>query len=365
MDQFTELTPKQARFCAEYFVDFNATKAALRAGYSAGTALSGKLMTVPKIQQHLQQRGAKMHEEIHVTSQAVLEEIQKVAFASMGDFFDEHGKLKPMHQVDEGAKAALWHYTLSEDKQGNTTIKIRMANKLGALEKMARILNMYKRTAQEVNYIVVDGKRMNADDCIDDEEEARSQKQEARGTQADDHDGEIPTHEEIVEWMAAAREQGVMETERRLRAEYEEKIRLLEQGIRSQEQGRSSKSEGGGLKSENEPVGDLKNTGFSHPSGEQIVIGENTNNGGNGVGGKEKVRRAPLASPGWDAVPFNNIRAAALENKNTGFSHPVGEEGTRNKEQGEGVAVLEYPQKAEVRYPYAGAGWLGDGLSAG
>lgn len=34
----TELTPKQKRFIDEYLVDFNATKAAIRAGYSAKTA---------------------------------------------------------------------------------------------------------------------------------------------------------------------------------------------------------------------------------------------------------------------------------------------------------------------------------------
>ena len=36
----TELTPKQHRFCQEYMVDFNATKAAQRAGYSEKTAYS-------------------------------------------------------------------------------------------------------------------------------------------------------------------------------------------------------------------------------------------------------------------------------------------------------------------------------------
>jgi len=58
MDIFSTLSPKQALFCDEYFKDFNATQAALRAGYSQATALNGKLMTLPKIKYHLQQRGA-------------------------------------------------------------------------------------------------------------------------------------------------------------------------------------------------------------------------------------------------------------------------------------------------------------------
>ena len=34
----TLLTPKQRRFVAEYFIDLNATQAAIRAGYSPKTA---------------------------------------------------------------------------------------------------------------------------------------------------------------------------------------------------------------------------------------------------------------------------------------------------------------------------------------
>jgi len=34
------LTPKQLRFCQEYIIDFNATQAVIRAGYSKKTAYS-------------------------------------------------------------------------------------------------------------------------------------------------------------------------------------------------------------------------------------------------------------------------------------------------------------------------------------
>ena len=41
-----KLTPKQAAFAREYLVDRNATQAAIRAGYSAKTAVSGRLLAV-------------------------------------------------------------------------------------------------------------------------------------------------------------------------------------------------------------------------------------------------------------------------------------------------------------------------------
>ena len=38
MQTITDLTAKQEAFCEEYLIDLNATQAAIRAGYSAGTA---------------------------------------------------------------------------------------------------------------------------------------------------------------------------------------------------------------------------------------------------------------------------------------------------------------------------------------
>ena len=49
-----QLTIKQQLFCDEYLKDMNATRAALRAGYSAETAMNGSLMRKPKIKAHLE-----------------------------------------------------------------------------------------------------------------------------------------------------------------------------------------------------------------------------------------------------------------------------------------------------------------------
>jgi hypothetical protein len=189
MDHFSNLTPKQATFCDEFFKDFNATKAALRAGYSPATALNGHLMTLPKIKYHLQQRGAAAAEEAQVTHQMVLAELKKIAFANMGDFFDANGQMKPMQQVDAKSKAALLNYTVTEDKDGCTTIKIRMNNKLSALDKIAKHLKFYdaEHPAHDVKYWITDFASMDANDRYDDEayeggqmSEDGGQNQEAR-----------------------------------------------------------------------------------------------------------------------------------------------------------------------------------------
>jgi len=278
MDIFTELTPKQATFCAEYFKDFNATAAALRAGYSKATAQSGKLMTVPKIKQHLQERGAKFYEGLAVNNEAILAELNKMAFASMGSFFDEHGKIKPMHLVDEDAKASLLHYSFTEDKHGNTTIRIRMSNKLSALEKLTRLQNLCA-PPKEVKYIVVDREKMDEDDRIDDETIPKK----AVPVQPDYEE------EDVRRWIAEAREQAIYETEKRMRAEFALK--------ESSESGAGSQvvvgdnTNNGGDGGQNGGVVGVNNTDFYLPTSGGNVVGDNTNNGGNTNGDPVKKRR--------------------------------------------------------------------------
>lgn len=57
MERKSGLTSKQQRFCQEYLVDLNATKAAERAGYSMKTARSQgqRLLTNVDIQKTIQQ----------------------------------------------------------------------------------------------------------------------------------------------------------------------------------------------------------------------------------------------------------------------------------------------------------------------
>lgn len=52
------LTPKQERFCAEYLVDYNATQAAIRAGYSKKTAkqIGQENLTKPDLAEYIKKR---------------------------------------------------------------------------------------------------------------------------------------------------------------------------------------------------------------------------------------------------------------------------------------------------------------------
>lgn len=78
-----KLTEKQKRFCEEYLIDFNATQAALRAGYSQKTAYSigDENLRKPEIQSEIQFLIKKRSERTGINADSVIKELVKIAFA--------------------------------------------------------------------------------------------------------------------------------------------------------------------------------------------------------------------------------------------------------------------------------------------
>lgn len=167
------LTPKQQKFCDEYLTDFNASRAALAAGYSAGTALNGQLMQLPKIRLYIQQHTQAAAQKAQVGREDVLAELCKIAFANFGNYYLPNGNLKPMDGLTNDEKAALWQAKTNPD--GTTSVK--MYNKLVALEKIAKILNLYTAEVKqpETEVVYIDKQATTEDDYFDDAELKASQ----------------------------------------------------------------------------------------------------------------------------------------------------------------------------------------------
>lgn len=70
-----KLTLKQRRFIEEYLIDFNATQAAIRAGYSEKTAYSvgHENLSKPEIKSEIDRLTAQMTEKAIVTKEMVLQ----------------------------------------------------------------------------------------------------------------------------------------------------------------------------------------------------------------------------------------------------------------------------------------------------
>lgn len=153
------LNDKQRRFAQEYLVDLNATQAAIRAGYSEKTAKSqgNRLLTNADVAKAIQKGQAKREERTEITQDMVLQELARIGFADIrkavswgkspidveGENADPNGlgvypvELVPSTQIDDDTAAAVSEVSLTQ-----TGVKVKMHDKLSALEKIARHLGM-------------------------------------------------------------------------------------------------------------------------------------------------------------------------------------------------------------------------------
>ena len=94
------LTAKQQRFVAEYPIDLNATKAAIRAGYSEKTAAeqASRLLTNVKVAEAIQAAMKARSERTQIDADWVLKRLARDATADLADLYTEHGTLKPVHE---------------------------------------------------------------------------------------------------------------------------------------------------------------------------------------------------------------------------------------------------------------------------
>ena len=149
----------------------NATRAALRAGYSASTALNGQLMQLPKIRCYLQQRTGEVSRKARINQEMVLAELGKIAFSNMRNYYHSDGSLKGVHELTDDEAAALWCLKVTDGESGQSAF-IRLNNKLSALEKIARHLGFYQAEAaeeREKEYVVIDKEVLTDDDRFDDD----------------------------------------------------------------------------------------------------------------------------------------------------------------------------------------------------
>lgn len=136
-------TDRQVRFVEEYVIDKNATQAALRAGYSKKTAgvIGNENLKKPEIAAAIKVLLGKMAEESGISAERVLKEYAKIAFAEMSDFANWNGKtikLKDSKELTSEQRAAV-----AEVTQTQSGLKVKLHDKKGALDSLARHLGLF------------------------------------------------------------------------------------------------------------------------------------------------------------------------------------------------------------------------------
>jgi len=137
------LTAMQARFCREYIVDSNATKAAIRAGCStrSACAVASRWLTVDKISRAIEKHRGRLLARTDITVGRVLRERAAIAYFNPRTMFDEAGALLPINQMPEDAVRAI--AGMKFDPISGRLVDIRLNSKNGALDALDRILGLY------------------------------------------------------------------------------------------------------------------------------------------------------------------------------------------------------------------------------
>ena len=150
---------QRARFAHEYLKDYNGKQAAIRAGYSARSAESqaSVLLSEPKVAQLVADGQRKALQSADLSAARVLEEIRRVSFANMKDFWTGTGKnrrLKPIEELTEEQSACLASLEViiknAEAGDGKTdkVHKLKLWDKVRALEMLAKHFKLLTEMVQ-------------------------------------------------------------------------------------------------------------------------------------------------------------------------------------------------------------------------
>ena len=141
------LTAKQARFVEEYLVDLNAAAAARRAGYAhlRADAIGYENLRKPEIRSAIEAAQKARSASTGVTADRVVKELARIAFADARTVmtWGPNGVvLRDSETLSDEAAAIVAEVSETRSESGGS-IKLKLADKLSALDKLSRHLGMY------------------------------------------------------------------------------------------------------------------------------------------------------------------------------------------------------------------------------
>ena len=124
-----KLKPKQQRFVDEYCIDFNATQAAIRSGYSKKTACSigEENLRKPLIKQAIADKIKKKVQKTEITAELVLNGIKEIAFSKDAKHND---RLRAMELLGKYLKLFTDKIEQETKVTTNEPIKVEFADKM-------------------------------------------------------------------------------------------------------------------------------------------------------------------------------------------------------------------------------------------
>lgn len=142
------LADKERVFVEEYLVDLNCRQAAIRCGYQPDSASNSarKMLDKPNVAAAIDKALA---ERPGVTRARIVDELAKIAFANAGTFFKwgpDGVLIVDSDSLEDGDRAVISEVTETRsesDSRTTVTTKIKLHDKLAALEKLGKTMGMY------------------------------------------------------------------------------------------------------------------------------------------------------------------------------------------------------------------------------
>jgi phage terminase small subunit len=169
------LNARQQRFVLEYLLDLNATRAAIRAGYSKKTARQQgqRLLTNVDIQHAISEAIEERAERTRVEADRVVLELARLGLydpCDIAEWGPDGIRLKASGDISEDAARAVAHIRVAFTRYGRA-VTLRFADRLKALEMLGKHLGLFServevsgQAREPVRFIEVNGaKREDAD----------------------------------------------------------------------------------------------------------------------------------------------------------------------------------------------------------
>ncbi len=150
------MTDAQKRFCDEYLIDLNATRA-YKVAYpkckkdETANAASSRMLRNVKVQEYISEKQKEIEKRTEVTQDMVIKELAKIAFLDIRKLYTENGQLKNVADIDSDTAGAISSLETLEEYEGygddrekiGDTQKVKLLDKTKALELLGKHLGIF------------------------------------------------------------------------------------------------------------------------------------------------------------------------------------------------------------------------------
>lgn len=141
------MTKKQKRFVEEYLIDLNATRAAIRAGYSPDAAqqIGSENLSKPVIKNAIDRAIADRSRRTGINQDRVIQEIAKIAFLNPVDVIDMDGATvkSDANREDTACIASVKAKVIPAEDGNIIEREVKTYDKLKALELLGKHIGMF------------------------------------------------------------------------------------------------------------------------------------------------------------------------------------------------------------------------------